>query len=287
MSAGEAGRVVGDQRALPRQRVARGVLERAEAQARRERARDAHGVDAVIAPRAPTAASAATARRRAPSGTPRPPTSASATRRPRAAMRSRQLPQRQRLGGPDGVERARDAALQQRQHELRQVAHVDDLHGHEGSPGASTSPPRAMRRGQYGKRSVVSCGPTISPGRTIKARAPNASRTALFTQYFKCTVSLTRDGPRRSGRRARQRRGLVAAARDRLRVDRDAGDEQVLADGPARAHAPTRRPARGTYPRRIHHRVPVPPRQRRQPAITIAGDALDPGDAVPGSCARG
>ncbi len=40
-----------------------------------------------------------------------------------------------------------------------------------GSPGASTSPPRMRRAGQYVKRSLASKGPTINPGRTTSARA--------------------------------------------------------------------------------------------------------------------
>ena len=39
-------------------------------------------------------------------------------------------------------------------------------------PGARTSPPRAIRCGQYVKRPVGSCGPTISPGLTIADASP-------------------------------------------------------------------------------------------------------------------
>ena len=47
-----------------------------------------------------------------------------------------------------------------------------------GGPGASTSPPRAIRCGQYVNRPVGSCGPTIRPGRTTSARSSKTSRTA-------------------------------------------------------------------------------------------------------------
>ncbi len=47
------------------------------------------------------------------------------------------------------------------------------------SSGTSTSPPRAKRSGQYVKRSVGSCGPAISPGRTSSVRSgPNAATAA-------------------------------------------------------------------------------------------------------------
>jgi hypothetical protein len=44
-----------------------------------------------------------------------------------------------------------------------QVPDVDELHG--------------IRRGQWANRSVGSCGPTMSPGRTMRLRSPNASVT--------------------------------------------------------------------------------------------------------------
>ena len=47
-----------------------------------------------------------------------------------------------------------------------------------GSPGASTSPPRAMRVSHHGRRPTFSCGPRIRPARTTSARSPNASVTA-------------------------------------------------------------------------------------------------------------
>ena len=45
-------------------------------------------------------------------------------------------------------------------------------------PGTSTSPPRAIRCGQYVKRPVGSCGPTIRPARTAVA-APGERRLDL------------------------------------------------------------------------------------------------------------
>ena len=56
--------------------------------------------------------------------------------------------------------------------------------GSRGVPGASISPPRDARTGQYVKRSVGSSGPTIYPGRTMLARPANASRTYCSHSAF-------------------------------------------------------------------------------------------------------
>ncbi len=53
--------------------------------------------------------------------------------------------------------------------------------GSSGAPGASASPPRSIRTGQYVYRSVGSPGPTISPGRTLVAR-PGMDASAAFSQ---------------------------------------------------------------------------------------------------------
>ena len=48
--------------------------------------------------------------------------------------------------------------------------------GRHAGPGTSTSPPRAIRCGQYVNRPVGSCGPTISPARTTVERPGTRSR---------------------------------------------------------------------------------------------------------------
>src|SRR5438034_820421 len=48
-------------------------------------------------------------------------------------------------------------------------------------PGASTLPPRATRRGQYLKRSVGSCGPTMRPGLT-RATRPGSVSSSMSSQ---------------------------------------------------------------------------------------------------------
>ena len=63
-----------------------------------------------------------------------------------------------------GVERSLHVSLAQRDGPLCEVPHVDHLRRSLRRRGASTSPPRATRCGQYVKRPVGSCGPTISPG---------------------------------------------------------------------------------------------------------------------------
>ncbi len=49
--------------------------------------------------------------------------------------------------------------------------------GSFGEPGAMNSPPRAARAGQYVNRSVLSSGPTMSPGRITQVR-PGIARSA-------------------------------------------------------------------------------------------------------------
>ncbi len=53
-----------------------------------------------------------------------------------------------------------------------------------GTSGTSIRPPAATRHGQYEKRPVGSFGPTIRPGRTIVARAPNAAFSAASQAPF-------------------------------------------------------------------------------------------------------
>ena len=72
--------------------------------------------------------------------------------------------------------------------------------GMSNASGTSTSPPRANRTGQYVKRSVGSCGPTISPGRTMNVRsAPNAAIASCSHKYFSAPyvsgVITSRDAP--------------------------------------------------------------------------------------------
>ena len=53
-----------------------------------------------------------------------------------------------------------------------------------GTPGTSIAPPSAVRQTQWLKRPVGSPGPTISPGRTISARAPNTRKTSASQAAF-------------------------------------------------------------------------------------------------------
>ena len=76
------------------------------------------------------------------------------------------------------VERPAEVVLAERDDPLAEIPDVDDLRRPSGGAGARTSPPPATRCGQYVKRPVGSCGPTISPGRTIEARSPKTSATA-------------------------------------------------------------------------------------------------------------
>ncbi len=50
--------------------------------------------------------------------------------------------------------------------------------GRPGSPGARTVPPRAIRLSHQGSRPTCSCGPTISPGRTIRCWPGSSCATA-------------------------------------------------------------------------------------------------------------
>jgi hypothetical protein len=86
-----------------------------------------------------------------------------------------------------------------------------------GSPGASTRPPAAIRLGQYEKRSVESCGPTTSPGRTIVARCANALRTICSQAALRAPYEPVLD----------LRTRLIC-------VHGDARDEQVPTDGVAK-----------------------------------------------------
>ena len=56
--------------------------------------------------------------------------------------------------------------------------------GSVGAPGAMNSPPRAARAGQYVKRSVLSSGPTMSPGRMTVVRPGIAFSAACSHSAF-------------------------------------------------------------------------------------------------------
>ena len=53
-----------------------------------------------------------------------------------------------------------------------------------GAPGAMNSPPRAARAGQYVNRSVLSSGPTMSPGRITVVRPGRAFSAACSHSAF-------------------------------------------------------------------------------------------------------
>ena len=57
--------------------------------------------------------------------------------------------------------------------------------GRSGPPGRSTSPPAAILRGQYVKRSEGSQGPTMSPGRTVSTRPGIAASAASSHRAFR------------------------------------------------------------------------------------------------------
>jgi hypothetical protein len=53
-----------------------------------------------------------------------------------------------------------------------------------GAPGAMNSPPRAARAGHQVKRSVLSSGPTMSPGRMMVVRPGRAFSAACSHNAF-------------------------------------------------------------------------------------------------------
>ena len=84
--------------------------------------------------------------------------------------------------------------------------------GFDGEPGASTSPPSASRRGQYVKRSVGSCGPTMRPARAIAARSMTPGLSAVQFQrqlglpHYETAFQILH----------KLRAGMVRADRDRI-----------------------------------------------------------------------
>ena len=59
---------------------------------------------------------------------------------------------------------------------FQQAAHCS---GRSGGPGASTSPPRSIRRSHHGIRPTISQGPRIRPARASRARRPKAPAAAI------------------------------------------------------------------------------------------------------------
>ena len=119
--------------------------------------------------------------------------------------------------------------------------------------GTSTSPPRANRSGQYVKRSLGSCGPTISPGRTISVRSgPNAAIASRSHRYFSAPyVSRRHHVARRVRRQLERRRRLVdarAATRRTPRCWRRTRSGRRARAAPARSSR--RRPGRSRRCRR-------------------------------------
>src|SRR5215210_639469 len=96
--------------------------------------------------------------------------------------------------------------------------------------GASTSPPAAIRRGQYVKRSVGSCGPEIKPGRTFNTLPGIITSAARSHSALSPPVSLPRNLLDRRVWELPHRRLFVGPWRDGLGVNGDAGDEGVMVD---------------------------------------------------------
>ena len=147
--------------------------------------------------------------------------------------------------------------------------------GRSGGAGASTSPPRATRCGQYVNRPVGSCGPTIRPGRTTSARSPKTSRDGLLAERLQRPVALV--GHLVVGQLAELGdRALLVVRRREVRVDGDARDEAVAARS-RRAPRP-RRERRSGGSRTCRSRRPTSrPLERREVAGAVADDPLDLG----------
>ena len=144
--------------------------------------------------------------------------------------------------------------------------------GSSGEPGASTSPPRATRCGQYVKRPVGSCGPTMRPGRTTSAASPNASSTIRSQAAFRAPYNSGSSSVSCSRLQLRHR-GAFHRRHALVRVDRDAGDEHVAADV-ALQHLDGA-PGLVRHVRRdVEHRVPLAPLERREVGGAVAAQLL-------------
>ena len=77
------------------------------------------------------------------------------------------------------VERAGDALLGEVEQEVREIAGVDQLHREVRAARArARRRPAAIRRTHHGSRKTLSCGPTISPARTVARGGSTLARSA-------------------------------------------------------------------------------------------------------------
>ena len=128
-------------------------------------------------------------------------------------------------------------------------------------PGASTSPPREMRRNHHGSRPTFSRGPRMSPARRCTTRSGPSSRSRASSRR---ACPRRSRWPRRRGRRRRQvptRRLPAGWARSRPSGSRRRPSGRTPARAPARRRAPPSAPATTCRARRRS----APPRARRTP----------------------
>ena len=134
-----------------------------------------------------------------------------------------------------------------------------------GSPGASTSPPRPMRRTHHGSRKMLSCGPHEQAARSLATRpgsAASASRS-LAALFGAVVVAL---GP--------DRRLLAHRLGGPRRVDVAGRDEREVLDAGGREQGRRRRDVGRLVARRVDGRVPGAALERVQVAAAVADEVL-------------
>ena len=189
---------------------------------------------------------------------------APSTRRPRARAGSRPRP-RSRLApassSPQGTPSfvalkvpAARARPQWRIHVARSRTSMNCV-WRSGGPGARISPPRWSRCAQYVNRPVGSCGPAISPGRTISARSRKLLDRLLAERLQRAVVRVSAASSSTGARRAR-RRGLASVGpveksrRPRCSRRRRSGRASRSSSAEARTTAARSRRGRRPHPTR-------------------------------------
>ena len=177
--------------------------------------------------------------------------------------------------------KARRAAPRDRRIQAARSRTSTNCTGRHAGPGTRTSPPRATRCGQYVKRPVGSCGPTISPGARPASTGPGTplSTASLAERLERAVVrAATSSEP-----------GSVSSASGELLVDdrrrttrtrrcsrrRRSGRPRPRA---ARRSAPT---TRGQVARGVDDGVPLASASAVEAAVAVADEPLELRDRAP------
>ena len=181
------------------------------------------------------------------------------------------------------VERALDGLFGRGDHPLREVAHVDELHGPLRRRGREHV---SALRDPYGPVSEAAAGIVRAHDQTgadVRVAVRKELADDILGERLQAAVGvlLAHRHPVLRGRVAEddRRRALVEPRRQRFGIDGQARDEDVVVHG-AGEQLGRRSNHAGHEAARVDHRVPASPFERREVAVAVAAELLRLGEEL-------